>query len=370
MKSSKTFLYQKVFADIKSKIASGEYGAGHLLPSEREIGELYQVDRTTVRKALLLLCEEHLVTKLPGKGTCVSHAPSAPQIPQPQIHASSLPIKNIAFILPRTKDASDRITFPTYAGLLFVAEKECSRNHFRLVYMTLDDEDSLEKYLASMEYAGIIFLSAVAEKHIEKARQLHIPSVLLNNCSELITSIMPDNFNGGYQAAKYLLDMGHRNLLLLSGNRTSTNCRERIKGFTYACFEYGVPFDQTHILGGDQWSFDYGYQEIITNYPSFRQRPTAIFACGDRLALGASKALKELGLNIPEDVSVIGYDNSEQAQYATPKLTSVDTNLKALGTTAVYALMDHIRHPALQDTPLKIIVPAVLSKQESVGAAK
>ena len=97
---------------------------------------------------------------------------------------------------------------------------------------------------------------------------------------------------------------------------------------------------------------------------------TAIFACGDRLALGASKALKELGLNIPEDVSVIGYDNSEQAQYATPKLTSVDTNLKALGTTAVYALMDHIRHPALQDTPLKIIVPAVLSKQESVGAAK
>ena len=81
MKSSKTFLYQKVFADIKSKIASGEYGAGHLLPSEREIGELYQVDRTTVRKALQLLCEEHLVTKLPGKGTCVSHAPSAPQIP-------------------------------------------------------------------------------------------------------------------------------------------------------------------------------------------------------------------------------------------------------------------------------------------------
>lgn len=373
MKSNKTFLYQKVFTDIKEKIEGGQYTPGQLLPSEREIGETYQVDRTTVRKALQLLCEQQLVTKLPGKGTCISPSvsknrtsSSQPIFPAAAATLSQPPSRNIGFILPRTKDASDRITFPTYAGLFFISEKECSRNNLRMIYMTLDEQDDLESQLGSMEYAGIIFLSAISEKHIRSAIQMGIPSVLLNNYSSLVTSIMPDNFSGGYQAARHLLDMGHRDFLILAGNRSSTNCQERINGFIYALQKQNIPFDESLILGGSSWNFDYGYHEIRSHYQSFCRRPTAIFACGDRLALGAVKALGELGLCVPKQVSIIGYDNSEQAHYATPKLTSVDTNLAAMGTTAVYTLMNYISHPCIKNIPLKILIPANLVEQDSV----
>lgn len=372
MKSNKTFLYQKVFTDIKEKIEGGQYTAGQLLPSEREIGEAYQVDRTTVRKALQLLCEQQLVTKLPGKGTCISSSASKkqPSLSQSFLSAAAVPSqppsRNIGFILPRTKDASDRITFPTYAGLFFISEKECSRNNLRMIYMTLDEQDDLQSQLGSMEYAGIIFLSAVSEKHIRSAIQLGIPSVLVNNYSSLVTSIMPDNFSGGCQAAGHLLDMGHRDFLILAGNQSSTNCQERVNGFIYALRKRNISLDESHILGGSSWTFDYGYQEILSHYHSFSRRPTAIFACGDRLALGAIKALGELGLRVPEQVSIIGYDNSEQAHYATPKLTSVDTNLSALGKTAVYTLMNYISHPSIKNIPLKILIPADLVEQDSV----
>lgn len=361
----KAFLYQQLYDDIRCKIDRGAFKTGELLPSERELGETYGVDRTTVRRALRLLCEDKLVTKLPGKGTIVaaSQADSTWRTSSSQPEA---PARTIGFFLPQSKNVSDKITFPTYTSLLYIVEQACSEHNMRLIYSALDEEKELDAYLTSMEYDGIVFLSSIADKHLKRARDLGIPSVLLNNHSPSVMSVTTDNIEGGACAAKYLVEHGHHRIAVLAGNRSSINCRERIQGFFDMLRSLDSDLSGIPVYGGSSWSFDTGYEETKKLLMKQGSHPTAIFACGDRLALGAIKALREAGLCVPSDVSIIGYDNSEQAHYANPKLTSIDTNLQILGSTAVRLLLACLADDSIVDSPLKVLVPPTLVEQESV----
>lgn len=111
-KESKTFLYKKVYQDLKDRIQNGEYLRDALLPSEREIGETYQVDRTTVRKALQLLVDDGLVEKRAGKGTVVVWRPDQEQTQSRPVLRPERRNGPIAFLLPRGDNNSSRITQP------------------------------------------------------------------------------------------------------------------------------------------------------------------------------------------------------------------------------------------------------------------
>lgn len=364
MAARKTFLYQRLYDSILDAITRGQYEQGQLLPSERELGESYQVDRTTVRRALQMLSDSGWVLKIPGKGTVVADGCKTASAAVQEDHA---PL-NIGFFLPQIKNVSDKITFPTYTSLLYIVEKACAERNMRLIYSALEKTRELDSYL-SIGYDGIIFLSATAESHLQRARELGIPSVLLNNHDPKTMSVATNNFEGGKTVARHLIERGHRSFVVLAGNLHSRNCRERIEGFGSMLYEHEIELDTKAILGGDSWSFDSGYQHIVERFSrlSKEKLPTAIFACGDRLALGAIKALHDLGIKIPEDVSVIGYDNSEQALYSSPKLTSVDTNLDIMGSSAVRLLDECIQERSLLDHPVTVMIPPSLVEHESVA---
>ena len=137
-KESKTFLYKKVYQDLKDRIQNGEYLRDALLPSEREIGETYLVDRTTVRKALQLLVDDGLVEKRAGKGTVVVWRPDQEQTQSRPVLRPERRNGPIAFLLPRGDNNSSRITQPFYSQLFYRAEKECQKLGYTLVYSTLD----------------------------------------------------------------------------------------------------------------------------------------------------------------------------------------------------------------------------------------
>ena len=362
----KAFLYQRLYDDIRQKIEQGAFAAGQLLPSERELGDTYGVDRTTVRRALQMLSDDQLVSKLPGKGTII--APTGSTVSQGAINttnSSSEPMRTVGFFIPQNKKVADKIMFPTYTSLLYLTEQECSERNIRLIYSALDEQKELDDYLSSMRFDGIIFLSAISHKHLNRALELGIPSVLLNNHMPEIMSVCTDNMEGGAQVARYLCEQGHRNIILLAGNRSSINCRERIQGFTDELASRGLSC-YGGVFGGTSWTFEAGYEETKRALGELPTPPTALFACGDRLALGALKAFQEAGLEVPSDVSIVGYDNSEQARYANPKLTSVDTNLPALSTAAVRVLLGIFNDPTLAEFPLKIMVPPTLVEHDSV----
>lgn len=141
-----------MYQDLKDRIQNGEYLRDALLPSEREIGETYQVDRTTVRKALQLLVDDGLVEKRAGKGTVVVWRPDQEQTQSRPVLRPERRNGPIAFLLPRGDNNSSRITQPFYSQLFYRAEKECQKLGYTLVYSTLDETDHSTNWCRPMDF--------------------------------------------------------------------------------------------------------------------------------------------------------------------------------------------------------------------------
>lgn len=149
-----------------------------------------------------------------------------------------------------------------------------------------------------------------------------------------------DNWNGGLIATRHLLALGHRRIAAVSGPTDMLCSRARLDGFRSAHAEAGVVVDDALILPGNFY-VETGYRaahELLTR----RDRPTAIFAGSDMAALGVLRAATELGLSVPRDVSVVGYDDLSLAAWATPALTTVRQPLEEMGAMATGMLIDLI----------------------------
>lgn len=356
------FLYKQVYQDIKSKIQSGIYPKDSLLPSEREIGEIYQVDRTTVRKALQVLAADGWVEKKAGKGTVVTLTGTSPAAPSPEPVSPKRPI---AFFLPKGHDNNSRITQPFYASLFYNAERECQRRGYSLVYSTLDKTDDFDSLALGGAFAGVFFVSNVAPAHMARAVQLRMPAVLINSYDETLPSILSDNFSGTYQACTHLIQQGHRSIAILNGDASYITNMERLRGCRSALKEHGLTLKNEYSLGGDSWEFEAGFAAVSQMLKTASKLPTALVAFNDRLALGAIQAFQQAGLSIPGDISVTGYDNSDQAKYSVPKITTVETHVELMAKISARTLFQLIGD--YEDCPVKILTPAELVVRESTA---
>lgn len=363
-KESKTFLYKKVYQDLKDRIQNGEYLRDALLPSEREIGETYQVDRTTVRKALQLLVDDGLVEKRAGKGTVVVWRPDQEQTQSRPVLRPERRNGPIAFLLPRGDNNSSRITQPFYSQLFYRAEKECQKLGYTLVYSTLDETDHFDELVQANGFSGIFFVSNVSHRHLDQALELRIPSILINSYYERMPSILSDNFSGTYTACRYLIERGHKSIGIINGNSRYTTNNERWRGCVTALREAGLSLKNEFCLGGTSWEFEAGLAAVEQMLAKNTVYPTALVAFNDRLALGAIQAIHQAGLRVPDDISVIGYDNSDQAKYSMPKITTVEIHAPLMAQTASRLLFQQIDD--YEVLTVKVLTPVELIEQDSV----
>lgn len=357
------YLYQKVFEDLKAKIDNATYPPGSLLPSEREIGEIYQVDRTTVRKAFQMLVEKTLVEKHAGKGTTVIQ----PQRTSGETGEAALSHKNgtIAFFLPKSNRNSDRITVPFYSQLFYSVEKECSKLGLSLVYSTLDPTDDLDEILNNHSHLlGMMFVSNISKRHIDQALAFNIPSILINEKSERIASIASDNFDGTYKSFLHLVELGHRNICILNGIKQYFSASERMRGVEAAAQACGIVLQPQYILSEDSWEFEDGSIAMKKMLETADPLPTALLAFNDRLAAGAIHAISQANLRVPQDISVVGFDNSDQAKYAMPPFSSVEINVPQIAKIATAYL--HYQIQQQKNVPCHIAVPVNYVERESV----
>lgn len=363
-KESKTFLYKKVYQDLKDRIQNGEYLRDALLPSEREIGETYQVDRTTVRKALQLLVDDALVEKRAGKGTVVVWRPLEAS---PQIQVPFRPERKngpLAFLLPKGDNNSSRITQPFYAQLFYRAQKECQKHGYTLIYSTLDESDSFDELVRDNGFSGVFFVSNVSHRHLDRALELQIPSILVNSYYEHMSSILSDNFSGTYNACRYLIERGHKTIGIINGNSRYTTNNERYRGCITALREAGLSLKNEFCLGGTSWEFEAGLAAVEQMLAKNAAYPTALVAFNDRLALGAIQAIHQAGLKVPDDISIIGYDNSDQAKYSMPRITTVEIHASLMAQTAARMLFQQIDD--YEVLPVKVLTPVELVEMDSV----
>ena len=167
-----------------------------------------------------------------------------------------------------------------------------------------------------------------------------MPTVLLN-CyvpDHSLAAVVPGELLGGYVATLHLIRAGHRRIAHIHGQSWTDPARDRLRGYRRALAEHDILYDPALVLPGN-WEPPTGYEHTMT-LMDLPDPPTAIFLSNDMMAVGAYDALKERGLRIPEDVSVVGYDDREIAQFMRPALTTVVLPHYEMGLQAAEALID------------------------------
>jgi LacI family transcriptional regulator len=162
-------------------------------------------------------------------------------------------------------------------------------------------------------------------------KSLDIPVYLLNcyAAGAARPAVVPSEIAGGQRATHYLVSNGHRRIATITGEVWMEAAQDRLKGYRRALATADIPFDQDLVFNGD-WSASAGYDATRTIL-ALAQRPTAIFCQNDRMAIGCYEALKEAGLEIPRDMSVVGYDDEEIARHLHPRLTTTVLPHRAMG---------------------------------------
>lgn len=212
---------------------------------------------------------------------------------------------------------------------------------------------------------GVIFMSWKLENDVvEHIRNMDIPVVMVNrNTSKLtVPSVSIDNYKAAYELTHYLLNKGHRKISLI---RNSIDIDafglEQYKGYKQALIEYGIEVNKNYVRYGD-FSIENSYR-IVKNFVKENDIPTAIFATSDVMAIGAINALNDSGFDVPNDVSVVGFNDIRLASIYRPKLTVIHQPLFNIGTVAVKMIIDRIKGEESGENI--VILPHSLIERES-----
>jgi LacI family transcriptional regulator len=206
----------------------------------------------------------------------------------------------------------------------------------------LDPEKQL-RYAQSLTEKRVdgILMNSVAEltrKQVEQLSSIGVPIVLLNRAAprSAFSTICADNAAGGVLAAKYLWQLGHRKIAHLTGPRHHGNMTERARGFLRSLSEQRKPIKPVVLHGKNNFQ---GGMELTQKLLAEAPGITAIFAASDMMAFGAIRALMDAGRRIPDDVSVIGFDNVELSTIVNPPLTTIHQPKYEIGRSAVEILL-------------------------------
>jgi LacI family transcriptional regulator len=200
-------------------------------------------------------------------------------------------------------------------------------------------EQRVLQALAMPNVLGVIYATVYTRQVTVPPALLKVPSVLLNcyASDHALSSVVPAEVAGGHTATEYLLEAGHRRIGFVNGETWQDAAKDRLKGYRQALATADLLYDERLVRDGD-WSSGKGF-ELTLSLMTEPNPPTAIFCANDLMAIGAIEAIKQLGLRVPEDVSVMGYDDQEIARHTHPALTTVVLPNYDLGRWAVETLL-------------------------------
>src|SRR5690554_2597145 len=243
--------YNNVQENIKSKISSGEYGAGDRIPSERKLCELFSVSRTTVRKAIEELVRTNYLIKRHGKGTFVVNGKST----EKKENGNILFIRCVHNETPSSSLSSKDI----YPDILSGIEDSASQHNYHCLFNTINidnpDREAISQLVSEAE--GIIWGGELHnEDFLDYLLKTGLPVVLVSPSIKVdyVDSVNIDNEFGAYKGVKHLLENGHQRIAYIAGSPESFPSRERQRGYEEALHESGIEIDYSLILGYG-WSY-------------------------------------------------------------------------------------------------------------------
>ncbi|CAH0344550.1 HTH-type transcriptional repressor CytR [Bacillus sp. CECT 9360] len=244
------------------------------------------------------------------------------------------------------------ITNTFFSKVLRGIEAVATQNGYQVLLGDAHNKAELEKgylnILRQRKADGLLLLTAKIEGQAIEDLANQFPVVVA--CEYIEGSNIPtvsiDNISSARKATRHLLDLGHKRIGFLSGPFDSVLGRDRYKGFQQAMAQHGLPVDSLLVQQGD-FSFESGFN-LMQKFLAIDAPPTAIFAANDEMAIGAIKAVKSKGLSVPEDISVIGFDDIKFASIYEPALTTISQPSFEIGEKAMELLIRLINNDNIE----------------------
>jgi DNA-binding LacI/PurR family transcriptional regulator len=267
------------------------------------------------------------------------------------------------------------IALPFFAQVLRGIEEAARlRNYTMIMGCTFYDIQEEERQVNSMldqSIDGIIFFCGYdLYEHIKKVHDSNIPVVVLDREIEdrEIPSVLVDNFNAMERAVQYLYDLGHRKIGFITFPfDNQTTIRRRYEGYCSGLKKNGIKYNPDYVIIDDLMRLD----ELKGTYAVIKQKveenkiPSAFITLADFLAIGAIKALKEVGISVPDDVSVMGYNDEVICAFSDPSLTTVKQPKKLMGETAANLLLDIIERKKIEN--MNIVLKTEIIERKSTA---
>ncbi|HEX7065983.1 MAG TPA: LacI family DNA-binding transcriptional regulator [Bacillales bacterium] len=261
----------------------------------------------------------------------------------PSVVASALTGKNTYTIGLLVPDIAN----PFFAEIARRVEDRGHELGFNVVMCSTDHNEEKEAQYISLlkrkSVDGIILASVIQNVEILKALIAeNLPVALISrDMPELaVDTVLVDDFIGGYTATSHLVKQGHQRIAVLAENLGLASSRERVHGYRKALEEASLIHDEDLVLVSD-FSVEAG-RSLTGELLDLPDRPTAVFACNDLLAIGAIQAARERNLKIPDDLSVVGFDNTILATTTDPPLTTVAQPIQEMGRKVMDLLIEEI----------------------------
>lgn len=236
-----------------------------------------------------------------------------------------------------------------YSRVIIGIEDEAKKNDYDVIVNFIDNDNYIiPTSVVQGKAAGIIILGSVKDEYLSRAMAYGIPLVVVDYASFSINTdaILTQNTPGAYMATRYLIENGHKEIGFFGEKYITLSFNERWIGFCEAMRKHGLPIKEEFCFTNsiEEYAAKNDYQPVAENLKELKRFPTAWVCANDSAAIILISALNSLGYNVPEDVSVIGFDDIDLCKIITPNLTTIRVEKELMGINAVRSLLSRMEN--------------------------
>ena len=357
-------LHKKIYEELREAIRSGEYQTGDRLPSEALLCQRFDASRITVAKAIQGLQRDGLVTRRAGSGTYIHHGTTSERY-------------QFGLLIPDL--GSTEIFEPICQGIMRSPQ---AKSHSLIWGHASADEQGREaaaaelcKQFVAQKVSGVFFApleytdakDLKNQQIVAELRRAHIPVVLLDRCYKVypqrsnLDRVGIDNHRASVVVTQHLWRQGARRIVFLSRKRSASTMIERVSGYEFALRECGSEYPGTAVYG------DVSDPEFVQALLA-REKPDGVVCGNDLTAARFMRTLIDLGVRVPDEIRLVGFDDVSYAKFLPVPLTTIHQNCSQIGEWAISLMLERMKKP--ERPGIDLLVPFELVVRESCGGQK
>jgi len=375
-------LYSQIRDYILEHIHQNKWQANDRLPTEAVLSEQFGVSRFTVKNALSELVKEGLIYRIQGKGSFISPTVSEHEDqahPQERAVSAVNAFKPIVFLAPTIQSTLS-------SNILAGAEEQLSEHGYQMMYRSTRNDQETERQLLQecvrMGARGVMIFPVDGESYSEDILRLTLnkfPVVVIDRYLRGIDTncVCSDNAGGAFDATSHLIELGHSNIAFIAlHGRSTTSLEDRLTGYEKALSKHHIPVDHQrclmellfeHPLNIEQTCSSSDMKPVVRDFLERNPDVTAVFAATSGSGLAVLEAAEELGIRVPEQLSVIFFDDYEHSELSRIPPSCVVQQEKEIGTEAAKLLLSVIDNPLQERRQLTLSTRLVV--RNSTGPA-